>query len=298
MLTEGTLTWPYTSGVADADLGQLSTALQAVAIQTAVEWMWGNSGRVYGTRAAVYRPQARGRGVPGWPGIGLQPVPGAAGALLELGQDDVWTVEDDQTLELPGPVASVESVQINGVPADPSVWRLDGRWLVRQDGSFWPTTQNMIAPLGQPDTWAVMYTRGYPPSQFGQYATAKLIDYFAKQLKSGSPCHLPWNTTTVSRAGVTVTRDANKAVKTSPVPEVDQWIALVNPAGLIAQPRVWSPDLRRNKKPYANSYLATAPPQGVPFGDVASLSDVLVLAPGEPVPAGTPIGTVILRQSP
>lgn len=300
-LSEGPLTWPYVTGVCDMTALGLTTAQQTMVVANAVEWMWAHSGRFYGTRAAVYRPQSRGRGVPGWPGIGLQPVGAGGTALLMMGLDEDWSVESDQTLELPGPAVSVQSVEINGVTVDPTLYRLDGRWLVRQDGQFWPRTQNMIAALGQQDTWAVHYTRGQPVSDFGVYATAMLICYFAKRVLAGLTCDLPYNTTSVSRGGVAIARDKNDAQgrasgKNSPVPAVDQWLEMVNPNNLQAQPKVWSPDTARNRRPYAGSYLGSTAPQGMSLGDIRNLADVLVLAPGGPVPPGTPIGTVIYRE--
>ena len=298
VVTEGPQLWPFFTM---CDLTALTPAIsstqQQMAQDMAVEWLWSNTGRQFGTRATTYRPQSRGRGAPGWPMLGLQPVDSSIyayynGALGGSGDSD-WTVEHDQVLELPGPVVSVESVYIAGVLLDPSTYRLDGNYLVRQDGGFWPRTQNMIAPVGSADTWIVDYTRGRAPSSFGQYATGLLICYFGKQLSQGKPCQLPWNTTAVSRAGVSIQRDASKM--TSPVPEVDMWVSMVNPSGLREQPKVWSPDVDRNRWPYAGSYQVTAAPQGMSVGDITQLADFLVLGPTAPVPPGTPPGTVIFR---
>jgi hypothetical protein len=199
-------------------------------------------------------------------------------------------------LKLPPPVASIQAVEINGVAVDPTLYRQEGDFLVRQDGGFWPRTQNMIAALGALDTWCVRYTRGYPPSLYGQWATGKLICYFANQVIKGQPCELPLNTSGVTRAGVTIAKDPKKGAATSPVPEVDRWLALVNPEGLQSEPKVWSPDVDRNRRPFAGSYEGTAAPQGMSLGDIRSVADVLVLGPTDPVPPGLPVGTVIFRE--
>lgn len=292
LLTEGTLTWPYLAACDATTLG-LSTGQFQQAVDTGVEWIWSNTARRFGTRPVTYRPQSRGRRVPGWPNIGLQPVDSGYYNLTTVTED--WAPETDQILELPGPVVSVESVVIEGAALDPAAYRLDGGWLVRQDGGFWPRTQNLIAALGAVDTWAVNYTRGRVPSTYGQYATGLLICYLAKQLASGRPCAVPYNTTSVSRAGVTIQRDATKGAMTSPVPEVDSWVAMVNPRGLMEEPKVWSPDIARNRRPYAGSYDFTTAPQGMSVGDITALADFLVLGPTQPVPPGTPAGTVIFR---
>jgi len=293
-MTEGPVQWAYAADCTASSLGIPQPQFQQ-AIDRAVEWLWSRTGRRYGTRTVVYRPQTRARGVPGWPGIGLQPF-GAATYSGMWGFDSDWAPERDQTLELPPPVASVESVTINGTIVDPQIWRVEGNWLVRQDGGYWPRTQNMIAALGSADTWAVSYTRGTPPSPFGQYATGRLICYFGGLIGSGKPCVMPYNTTRVTRAGVSIERDPGKAGQTSPVPEVDQWIQMVNPNGLTSEPLVWSPDVDRGRWPFAGSYLQTTAPQGMSIGDITQLADFLVLGPTDPVPAGTPVGTVIFRS--
>lgn len=286
-MQEGTLTWPYVAACDPAtEFPQLSPEQQAVAVRLAVEWMWSRSGRRYGTRPVVYRPAAAHQPHrPAYASYGY-----GYGAVTALPWQRPGSRESRQVLELPPPVASVESVTINGAPLDPQLWRVDGRVLVRQDGGDWPQTQTMIAALGSPDTWAVNYTRGYPVPIFGQYATGRLVCYFDRQMSAGKPCELPYNTTTVSRGGVTINRDKGKAGQTSPVPEVEQWLAMVNPDGLRSEPAVWSPDFPRASDPYPGSYTTgTVPPVGQ-----ASQFSVLVLPPDADVPPGTPPGTVIL----
>jgi len=285
-LTSGPLAWPYIPACTAVSLG-ITTDQYTQASVNAAEWMWSHSARRYGTRTTVYRPQSRERGYAA-PWAGLQPVGGWTGI-----QPD--TVEHDQVLELPPPAASITTVTVNGTAVDPTLWRQEGNWLVRQDGGFWPRTQNMLAALGSADTWAVTYERGLAVSPWGQYATGLLICYFARQLSAGRPCVMPYNTTSVTRAGVTIQRDKATADKTSPVPEVDQWLAQVNPHGLAQAPAVWSPDTDRNRWPFSGSYTATQAPQGMSIGDVTQLADFLVLTPGQTVPEGTPVGTVILR---
>lgn len=290
-MTEGPLTWPFYPACDMGALG-LSPEQQTQVIAVAVEWLWANSGRQFGTRAVVYRPQAiapaRSQLVPSF----LQPV---SGSPWGYGYGNLSSDECDPArafvLELPEPAVSVEQVQIGAVVVDPQVYRLDGKWLVRQDQQPWPTTQNLISPLGAENTWAVSYTRGLLPDPFGQYACGKLICKVANDVKSGKPCAVPFNATMVSRAGVTVQRDITKALKTTGVSEADQWVALVNPVGLQSNPAVWSPDLPRNRWAFAGSL--TTQEQG--FTGFAVDASFLVLGPTDPVPDGTPVGTLIFR---
>lgn len=295
-LQEGPLAWPYLPlcDLAADPLG-LTSAQQDTVIALAVEWMWSRSARRFGTRPVLFRPPTvqpmrtvnlfygaplggvYGSGYPGY---------GYSGGC----NGDDWARQ--RVLELPGPVVSVQQVIINGAVLDPEGYRLDGKYLVRHDGAAWPQTQNMIAAPGNTDTWSIAYTRGEPVSTFGQYATGRLICYFAKKFQAGEACELPYNTTGVTRGGVSIRRDTSKAAQTSPVPEVDQWLSMVNPNGLQAPPVVWSPDGPRARWPYGGSLAGQTqndPPQGQP-----SAFNVLVLNPDEQVPPGTPAGTVIL----
>lgn len=295
-MQEGVLSWPFFPACdLTNDYPALTDPQRSQVVAQAVEWLWSRSGRQYGTRTITLRPQAKphryvGAGLPGY---GLQPVGAFTGLGWGPGWDEDRSPENDQVLQLDGPVVSVTEVRINGVLLDGGVWRQEGNWLVRQDGGTWPRTQNMVAPLGVDGTWSVTYVRGFPVTPLGQYATGKLICHFAKQMAAGQPCQLPMNTTTVTRAGVSIQRDASKAAQTSPVPEVDQWLALVNPRNLTSAPKVWSPDVQRHhSNPFAGSYYTedSTPPIGQPV-----TTGFLVLGPTDPVPAGVAVGTVILR---
>lgn len=273
-ILEGDLEWPLADGVCEYPTG-LSPALKTLAEQAAAEWLWSLTARVFGTFAALYRPQTRvlscwGADYPSW----LQPI---SGPLYGSG----WPYSGDplndglgvkQVVELVAPVAPPTVSQplvvsiydpITGVgtvlsTADTTpLIRVEGNYLVRQDGGIFPDTQNMIAELGTKNTWAVDYRRGTPVPVGGQIAAAYLACEFAKRFNGDTKCRLPSNTTTVSRAGVTINRDALKAMRTTGVAEADQWVTSVNPAGLAQAPAVWSPDTSRNARPFAGSYAPT-----------------------------------------
>lgn len=290
--TEGPLTWAYTPECTASSLG-ISDEEFAQAIAIAVEFMWAQSARRYGTRAVIYRPQTYIAGMAPWGLTWLQPMNFPLYGYNNGCYNQDSGPELRQIVELDPPVVSIESVLIAGVSVDQALWRQENNYLVRQDGLDWPRTQNMIAPLGAADTWSVQYTRGLPVSPYGQLATGKLICYLGTQIKNGGPCAVPYNTSRVTRGGVTVERDTKNAQKVTGVTEVDRWLAMVNPNNLQQEPVIWSPDVPRHRKPFAGSYASSATgaaPVGVPN------ADVLVLGPTDPVPAGTPVGTVILRS--
>lgn len=287
--SEGPLTWPIAPNCDAASLG-ITAPQWADAQARAVEWVWGLSGRFYGTRTCVLRPQA------------LLPS-GCCGGLPPYLQTIYgWPFDTDprlpdptrqQVLELLRPAVSVTAVEIDGTVMDPSLYRLEGDYLVRQDGDVWPSTQDLISALGQTNTWAVTYERGVEVPAQGQYAASVLACELGKQIVPGAKCRIAFNATTVTRAGVTINRDILMAARTTGVAEVDQWVALVNPNALQREPAVWSPDVARNAWPFAGSSIPAATP---PVPIMAPRAGVLVLDIGEPVPPDTPIGTVILRK--
>lgn len=108
-------------------------------------------------------------------------------------------------LRLPGPIASIEEVQIGGEVLDPTAYRVDnGRFLVRQDGGRWPTCQDMSAALGAEDTWGVTYRKGYAVPGGGQVAAGLLANELAKAACNDKSCGLPQRVQSITRQGVTV----------------------------------------------------------------------------------------------
>jgi hypothetical protein len=249
-ITAGALLWPMAPDCDAASLN-ITPTQWADAQARAIERIWALSGRFYGTRLTQYRPQTL---LPsgccdGWPPY-LVSIYGSG-----------WPFSDDprspdptyrKILELPRPAVSVAEVQVEGDVVDPVVYRLEGDYLVRQDGGQWPASQDMIAALGSANTWAVTYSRGVTPPAEGQYAAGVLACELGKQI-AGGKCRLAFNATTVTRAGVTINRDILMAARTTGVTEVDQWVATVNPQGLQREPSVWSPDTRRNAPLFAGS---------------------------------------------
>lgn len=149
-----------------------------------------------------------------------------------------------ESLQLPGPIAAVTEVQIDGEVLPPSAYRVDNdRFLVRTDGGAWPTCQDMNAALGEENTWAVTYERGIPVPAGGQVAAGSLACELAKAACRDKSCGLPQRVQSVTRQGVTIAvLDAFDDIDTghTGIWLIDSWVASV-----MKRPRPWrvySPD--------------------------------------------------------
>ncbi|AYB70563.1 head-to-tail adaptor [Mycobacterium phage Serendipitous] len=217
-------------------------AAEALAIQV----LWALSGRQFGLRTITARPcrsplphELFGREggtvitsyVLSWEGYGWVTWPcGCAGPCREIGPNMV---------HLPGPVAEVVSVEINGAELDPAQWKVEGNVLYRLTAP-WPV-QDLNRPLGNTGTWGVTYKIGLPVPGGVAELTALLAKEFLAAIAGGGNCRLPRTVTTASRQGVTY-RVYDPAViyangKTG-LAEVDMWLASVNPHHLMASPTV------------------------------------------------------------
>ncbi|AYQ98696.1 head-to-tail adaptor [Mycobacterium phage HenryJackson] len=205
----------------------------------AVAIMWALSGRQFGTYETIARPcPTRPRGTP----------------FAYRSDDLVWTGEGWLTcgcvgtgcrivgpniVHLPGPVHEVTRVEIGGVDLSPAVWVAEGNKLYRREAP-WPA-QDLNRPLGDVNTWGVHYTRGVPVPPGVSELTGILVKEILGALEDVGRCRLPRTVTTASRNGVTY-RAYDPAViyrngKTG-LPEIDLWLATVNPNALMAAPTV------------------------------------------------------------
>jgi hypothetical protein len=153
------------------------------------------------------------------------------------------------SLRLPGPIAEISSVQIDGTALDPAAYRVDNNsLLVRIDGDRWPTCQNMTATLGEADTWGITYKYGIPVPMGGQVAAGVLALELAKAACGADGCQLPKRLQTITRQGITVGfMDAftDLAKGGTGIWTVDSWVTSVT---LSPQaPRVRSVDVPRDR---------------------------------------------------
>ncbi len=133
-------------------------------------------------------------------------------------------------------VTDVEEVRVGGTLRNPTSYWLDRGYLVDTAGHGWPTC---------PPGFTVRYRHGRRPPPAGRRAAA----LYARELgraRAGDPASpLLLNLTSRTRQAVTETfvpaADLIAKGQTG-VPQVDSWVATVNPAKLTRRARAWSPD--------------------------------------------------------
>jgi hypothetical protein len=83
----------------------------------------------------------------------------------------------------------------------------------------------------------------FPVDAIGAYANGVLSMEYAKACVGSSGCRLPRGATTIIKQGVTIPINPDVFPNgLTGIREVDTFITLWNPQGLIAAPTVWSPD--------------------------------------------------------
>lgn len=213
------------------------------ALSLAVQIMHRLSGRQFGLAEHTVRP-CRGA-------LRNDHGPGPVTSYLLSWEGDRWVnwscgciggcrLTGPRQVHLPGPVHSVTEVKIADAVLPPNVWVVEGNVLYRRE-TTWPP-QDLGRPLGEPNTWSVTYKRGIQVPA----GVAELTGILAKELlkaiaDGGRECRLPRTVTVASRQGITY-RAYDPAViyKTGKVgiPEIDLWLASVNPSALAAAPSV------------------------------------------------------------
>lgn len=151
-------------------------------------------------------------------------------------------------LEMPGKVAAITEVNIDGWKLDPQLFRVDnGKTLVRQDGYCWPDCQNLGAPEGAIGTITIKYLPGTLPTQAGLQAAGTLACEFSKAILGEKKCRLPSSVTSIVRQGVAMEMASSMFESGTGIREVDAYVYSVNPHGLKTPPLVWSPDLPEHR---------------------------------------------------
>jgi len=234
----------------------LSPEDQARASRFGTDVMWGLTGRQFGTCPITVRPcfnnQYNGLGVwwsdgSFWPyvfnGQWFNAGCGCLGRCCcePLPFTQAW---------LPGPVAGVSEVRVDGVVIDPAAYRVDdAQWLVRQDGDHWPICQDYNLAAGLTGTWDVTYFRGTPVPDSVLASAGTLACEYAKACL-GQTCRLPGRVSSIIRQGVSIQMvDVDSLMKNgfTGLVEVDQIIRVYNPAGRTHRLRLYSPDTMVNR---------------------------------------------------
>lgn len=227
----GPCDWPTTGCVqCDPDgLACLDPAVREDVVAWAVNDLWEATGRVYGTCPVSVYPCNDATCYCGNP-------------MRNCGCVSV------SEILIPGPVASVTSVVIDGTTLSSSAYRVDDyQWLVRLDGGVWPTNVDPTDPTG----FVVTYDQGQTPPAGAGLVTGILACERAKALCGDSSCRLPTGTQQLTRQGVTMIRGRQSnppagryfpdTMSIFGLDEVDEWVR--NAQAPLLAGAVHSPDL-------------------------------------------------------
>lgn len=221
---------------------------QERAVQIAVDILWGLSGRQFGVQQSRVRPCREDgfrerhattdygvtsytlswEGDLGWMNVSC----GCWGGSCRL--------SGPRAVHLVGsPISGIIEVEVNGATLDPSEYTLEDDVLYRV-GKAWPR-QDLGRPLGEINTWAVTYQFGLPVPPAAVKLTGVLAKEFLSAFVTDSKCRLPRNVAASSRNGVSYREYDPQVIyangKTG-IPEIDMWLATVNPYHLMEAPSV------------------------------------------------------------
>lgn len=149
-------------------------------------------------------------------------------------------------LELPGGIAKVESISIDGVELPASAYYvLDSTTLVRKDGEPWPMRQDWQATAGE-GVFQISYWQGSVPDALDYMAVGILANEFLKAIRNEKGCRLPSGVRSISRQGVSFDVEVDIFERgLTGIREVDMVTARRNPNRLRTPPRVLAPKSRK-----------------------------------------------------
>lgn len=252
--------WPVNTECVDPSAFPPAVWADSVALATGM--LWRLTGRRFGTCPRMVRPCRQICGSLGW-GLGFGPwwngwgggwfnpliINGAWINMVCGACTDDCSCTFSQALDLTegAPIASVTEIWEDGQKLDPTAYKvINKQKILRTDGKGWPFCQRLDLPLSQPNTLGVLYQYGEAVPAGGDLMTAILARELARSCTGGA-CRLPGRVTQVSRDGVSMTLDPTLIFKLrmTGLPEVDQWIASVNPFGHVQRPYIRFPGDRK-----------------------------------------------------
>lgn len=222
----------------------LALARRNAAEDIAVSVLWALSGHQFGACETTVRPCINDWTIQWGTGPFLSPYV----LMLDAGHWGLHpcgcgvgacTVSGPRVVHLPGPVDEIVTVTIDGVVLDDSAYQLEGNALYRTGGASWPR-QDLGRPLGETGTWSVTYTLGVAVPAGVDKLVGVLAKEFIVACDSGVKCRLPRTVVSTTQRGVTHVFDPSKilAAGKTGLPEVDMWLAAVNPQHLQEAPAV------------------------------------------------------------
>lgn len=259
-IEEGPCTWPIDLSCVP-DWESFPDLARSAATSWATYILWALTGRQYGPCSIVLRPCGPkcggGGGYLTWP-VNASANGGGYPWMIPWIDSGVWRncgcaggCSCSATCEviLPGPVAAIDEITVDGIVIDPAAYRVDSMRgqavLVRIDGECWPECQDMDTDVTEVGSFAVTYQRGIAVPRAGQIAAGILAGEFAKACQ-GLDCTLPQQLASLSRNGVEVqVVDPTALLENglTGIANVDLWIRAVNPRQKAQRARVYSPDI-------------------------------------------------------
>jgi hypothetical protein len=203
------------SSLSAPELG-VTTAMAEDAVANATDLMWALTGRQYGSFTETLRPDLGGE----------------LSSYLDLERY---------------PVASISSVKIDGVTVPASAyWVQDQRFLVKVDGTNWPSTQKLYLNDTEEGTFSVALEWGHGAPPAVKQATRRLACELLASL-AGQDSALSDRITSVVRQGISMqmvsAEDLLDKGRTG-IYEVDLVLSVYNEGAASSLPAVFSPDIK------------------------------------------------------
>lgn len=262
----GPCDWPADLSC-DPKWANYEPSVQQRALSIATEVLWAFTGHRFGLCPVTIRPcrQPIRCGWSAWASYGW--VPYQSGGVLQpyVGIDGYWRngcggcgmecgCNTRCVIRLSGPIHAVTQVMTQGAVVPDTAWVVYNGGtvplLVRTDGQCWMHCQEMDKPNDDANALAVTYLKGIPVPNTGRAAVGVLAAEIAKAC-IGSPCRLPTRVSQVVREGMTLSYidplSLYEKGRTG-IPEVDMWIAAVNPHGVVRPGAIFTPDINRGNQ--------------------------------------------------